>query len=329
MRTAAAAAALACSASLPFVATSARAHVVVGARVFPVTLTFDDPGVGDEASFPAFTYQRGPADGGTGPTHDVDLGFEYDKTITPDTALILNDGYDINTTAGSKTETDFENLFITGKWQAIANATHEFVLSLSIIREIGGTGTTHTGADAFGSTSPTAYFGKGFGDLPIGVWRAFAMTGELSYTIADKELKQVQPPGPTQSASGLASPVDTSLPAQFNGWNNNAWAGSLSFQYSIPYLQSQVRDIGLSGFLANLIPLVELDWSSPASSPSSQGTTWTAAPGVIYLAGPWEFGLEALVPLNRTAGTNVGAGGLVHVFFDDLYPDSLGKPLFQ
>ncbi len=186
MRTARTAAALV-TASLPFFSSPVSAHVVVGARVFPVTLTFDDPGVGDEASFPSFTYERGSADGGTGPTHDVDLGFEYDKTITPDTALILNDGTDINTTEGSKTETGFENLFITGKWQAITNATHEFVLSLGIIREIDGTGTTHTGADAFGSTSPTAYFGKGLGDLPIGMWRALAITGELSYTVADKD----------------------------------------------------------------------------------------------------------------------------------------------
>ena len=328
MKTARTTAALA-SASLPLLCATAVAHVVVGARVFPVTLTFDDPGVGDEASFPAFTYQRGPADGGIGPTHDVDLGFEYDKTITPNTALILDDGYDIDTTEGSRTQAGFENLFITGKWQAITDAAHEFVLSLGVTREIGGTGTTHTGADAFGSTSPIGYFGKGLGDLPIGMLRPLAITGELSYTVADKELKQIQPSQPTQPGSGLASPFDTGLPAQYNDGANNAWAGSLSVQYSIPYLQSQVRNVGLPGVLGDLIPIVELDWSSPASSPSAQGTTWMAAPGVIYLAGAWEFGLEALVPLNRTAGTNVGAVGLVHVFFDDLAPDSLGKPLFQ
>ena len=328
MRTATIARALAC-ASVPLLCPSARAHVVVGARVFPVTLTFDDPGVGDEASIPAFTYQRGPADGGTGPTHDVDLGFEYDKTITPTTALILNDGYDINTTEGAKTETGFENLFITGKWQAITDPVREFVLSLGIIREIGGTGTTHTDADRFGSTSPTGYFGKGLGDLPIGLVRPLAITGELSYTIADKELKQEQPAPSSPATIGVAAPFASGLPAQYNNGNNNAWAGSLSLQYSLPYLQSQVRNIGLPGLAGDLIPIVELDWTSPASSPSAEGTTWTVAPGVILLHGAWEFGLEALVPLNKTTGTNVGAVGLVHVFFDDLTPDSLGKPLFQ
>lgn len=316
--------ALACAA-LSAYALPASAHVIAGARVFPVTLTFDDPGVGDEASFPSFTYQRGPAAGGTGPTHDVDLGFEFDKTITPTTALIINDGYLIDTTEGSKTQTGFANLFIAGKWQAITDADHEFVLSLGIVREVGSSGTTHTGGDLNGATSPTAYFGKGLGDLPIGMLRPLAVTGELSYSVADTELKQVQPTQPT----GLSTPFISGLPAQYNNGNNNAWSGSLSLQYSLPYLESQVRDVGLHGFFGNLVPIVELDWSSPASSPSAQGTTWVAAPGVIYLAGPWEFGLEALVPLNKTSGTNIGAVGLVHVFFDDLFPKTLGAPLFQ
>ena len=298
---------------------SARAHVVAGDRVFPVTLTFDDPGVADEASLPAFNYTRSGADGGTGPGHEVDLGFEYDKTITSNTALIFNDGYDIQQMNGSKTQAGFENLFITGKWQAYTNATHEFVVSLGIIREIGGTGTTHVGADRFGSTAPTAYFGKGFGDLPTGLLRPFAVTGELGYTVADKEVKSISSPG--------FGPVQTD--PQFNNGNNNAWSGALSLQYSVPYLQSQVKDFGLPSFLGHLIPLVEVTWSSPASSPSTQGTTWTAAPGVIYMAQWGEVGLEALIPLNRTSGSNVGAVGLVHFFFDDLFPDSIGRPIFQ
>jgi len=296
-----------------------QAHVVAGARVFPVTLTFDDPGVADEASIPAFTYQRSGAAGGTGPGHEVDLGFEFDKTITPTTALIINDAYDIQQRNGSKTQTGFENLIITGKWQVYTNAAHEFVASLGIQREVGGTGTTHTGADRYGSTAPTAYFGKGLGDLPIGMLRPLAVTGELSYTVADKALKGVQVTDPD---SGMIS-------TQFNNGNNNAWAGGLSIQYSIPYLQQQVKNVGLPGFLGDLVPLVEFTWTSPASAPSTQGTTWTAAPGVIYLAEWGEIGLEALIPLNKAAGTNVGVVGLVLVFFDDLYPNSLGKPFFQ
>ncbi|MEJ1978996.1 MAG: hypothetical protein WDN49_25640 [Acetobacteraceae bacterium] len=313
------AAALACASLLAVRSTPAAAHVIAGNRVFPVTLTFDDPGVSDEASLPALTYQRGGADGGTGPSHEVDLGFEFDKTITPTTALIINGGYDIQQMNGSKTQTGFENIVITGKWQAYTNAAHEFVASLGIQREIGGTGTTHTGGDRYGSTTPTVYFGKGLGDLPIGLLRPLAVTGELGYTIADKKLKGTQV---TDSDSNMIS-------TQFNNGNNNAWAGGISVQYSIPYLQSQVKDFGLPSFLGNLVPVVELTWTSPASTPSAQGTTWTIAPGVIYLAQWGEVGVEALIPANKAAGTNVGVAALVHVFFDDLYPTSLGKPLFE
>lgn len=309
---------------LLFAPITSWAHVVAGARVFPVTLTFDDPGVGDELSVPAFNYARGGSDGGTGPSHEFDYGFEFDKTITPITALILNDGYDVIQTNGAKTQAGFENLFITGKWQAITNAPHELVVSLGITRELGGSGTEHIGADHYGSTTPNFYFGKGLGDLPASFLRPFAVTGELSYTIADRALKTFTPASTDADAASGEGVV-----SQFNNGNNNAWAGSFSVQYSIPYLQTQVHDFGLPGFLADLIPIVEVGWGSPASSPSSQGTTWTVAPGILYLAQWGEFGVEALIPANKAAGTNVGAVALVHVFLDDLLPHSLGKPIFQ
>ncbi len=316
---------LAATASLALHALPVCAHVIAGDRVFPVTLTIDDPGVSDEVSIPAFTYSRSGSDGGTGPGHDFAFGFEYDKTITSNTALILNDGYGVNQMNGSKTQAGFENLYVTGKWQAYTNAAHEFVVSLGVIREIGGTGTTHTGGDRYGSTAPTGYFGKGLGDLPIGLLRPLAVTGELSYVIADHKLKQFQ----QAAGSSASTPFDTGIAAQFNNGNNNAWSGGFSVQYSIPYLQSQVKNVGLPGFLGDLIPIVEVTWSSPASTPSTQGTTWTVAPGILYLAQWGEIGLEALIPANKAAGTNVGAVALVHFFLDDLMPTSLGKPLIQ
>jgi hypothetical protein len=319
------AAALACArlTTLSLIAYPAMAHVIAGARVFPVTLTFDDPGVADEASIPALNYQRTGVQGGTGPTHEVDLGLEFDKTITKTTAIIFNDGYNIQQITGSKTQAGFQNLYVTGKWQAYTNAAHEFVASLGVIREIGGTGTLHTGADAYGSTAPTGYFGKGLGDLPVSFLRPFAVTGELSYTVADKKLKAVPISDTAAPGGGMT------IASQFNTGSNNAWAGALSLQYSIPYLQTQVKDYGLPSFIGNLVPIVEVTWSSPAGKPSTNGTTWTVAPGVIYMAQWGEIGLEALIPANRTTGTTVGAVGLVHFFFDDLYPNTLGKPIFQ
>ncbi len=311
------------AAALALPAFPACAHVIAGARVFPVTLTIDDPGTADEVSIPALTYSRDGSSGGSGPTHNFSYGFEYDKTITPNTALILNDGYVTQQTNGAKTQAGFGNLFITGKWEFALDAEHEFVASLGVIREIGGTGASHVGGDRYGSTAPTGYFGKGLGDLPIGLLRPLAVTGELSYVVADRKLKQLPPP-----AGSNASPmIDTGIAAQFNNGANNAWAGGVSVQYSLPYLQSQVKDVGLHGVLGGMVPLVEVTWSSPASTPSAKGTTWTVAPGAIYLATWGEVGLEALIPANRAAGTTVGAVALVHFFFDDLFPNTIGKPI--
>lgn len=282
----------------------AGAHVIAGVRVFPVTLSFDDPGVGDEATLPQFIWQRD-----AGPQDLYQLQWEFDKTITPTTAIIYNHGYDWFRQSGSKTHTGLENVFLTGKWQAYTDGAHEFVASFGVIREMSGNGQTQSiGGDAYGATSPTAYFGKGFGDLPIGVFRPLAVTGEFSYNIPDRRLNI----------------------ALDNGGNPASVNGALSIQYSIPYLQLQVKDVGLPDFFGRLIPLVETSWYSPTQSPAGGSpSTWTVAPGVIYLGDNFQMGIEAMIPMNRQTGHNVGVLAQVHFFFDDLFPDSLGKPVSE
>jgi len=282
----------------------AYAHVVAGDRTFPVTLTFDDPGVGDEATLPQLIWQRS-----AGPTDDYQVQWEWDKTITPTTALIYNHGFDFLHAPGSKPNNGFENVVITGKWQAYTLPEHEFVVSFGVIREFSGNvSTQNIGGDQYGATAPTLYFGKGLGDLPIGVFRPFAVTGELSYVLPDRR----------QNLAGD------------NGGSPQAWQGGMSLQYSIPYLQAQVKDYDLPGFLGHLIPLVEVDWSSPAASPAAGNPmTLTVGAGAIYLGDTFQVGLEALIPANKAAGQNVGFLLQVHFFFDDLFPKSLGKPISE
>jgi hypothetical protein len=285
-----------------FATHDAAAHAVSGVRVFPVTLTLDDPGVADEATLPQVVWQRG-----AGPTQSAAFLYEFDKTITPDTSLILNNGYDWLHAKGDKVRTGFENVVLTGKWQAWVVPEHEFILSLGVQHEFsGGSATQGVGGDAHGSTAPVVYFGKGLGDLPIGMLRPLAITGELSYSFPDHRLN-----------------VDAD-----NGGNANFWDAGLSLQYSIPYLQSQVKDFGLPSFLGRLIPLVEATWESPATQVSDSPATLTFAVGAIYMADTYQVGLEALIPGNKAAGQNVGVIAQVHLFFDDIFPNSLGKPLF-
>ncbi len=315
----------ACAAALLCAAPQAAlAHAIAGARVFPVTLTLDDPGVADEATLPQFNEQRSGAQGGPGPVETVNLGLEYDKRITRNIGFVLNDSFTVAHTEHDKTRTGWQNLVVTGKGTVLVDAPHELIVSLGVIRTFGHTGTAHVGAAEYGATAPTIYLGKGLGDLPVQALRPFAVTGELSYSVADRELKSVAPPPP---ASLTTIGAGAAAVTQFNNGYANRWSGGFSLQYSIPYLQSQVRDTGMAPFFRHLVPLVEVAWSSPAASPGNQPAQFTVAPGAIWLGRAYQVGLEALIPGNKAAGSNVGVILQLHLFLDDLLPNSLGRPI--
>ena len=42
----------------------------------------------------------------------------------------------------------------------------------------------------------------------------------------------------------------------------------------------------------------------------------------------FQVGVEAIVPINRQSGANIGVIAQVHIYLDDLFPRSIGKPLF-
>jgi hypothetical protein len=40
-------------------------------------------------------------------------------------------------------------------------------------------------------------------------------------------------------------------------------------------------------------------------------------------------GLEALIPGNRQTGSHIGFIAQFHLYFDDMFPTSLGKPIMD
>jgi hypothetical protein len=38
--------------------------------------------------------------------------------------------------------------------------------------------------------------------------------------------------------------------------------------------------------------------------------------------------IEAMIPVNRQSGTSVGVIGQLHFFLDDIFPNTLGRPIF-
>src|SRR5260221_10043437 len=123
-----------------FLSAGAFAHGVAGKRVFPTTLTIDDPAVADEASLPTIQYQRhGTSDGGT-PFRETDINAEFDKRITEHVGVAINYGYTIQDQIGAPSNYGFSNLNTTLKWQFLQYAPAELLMSAGGIRAWGGTG---------------------------------------------------------------------------------------------------------------------------------------------------------------------------------------------
>ncbi|WP_174365709.1 hypothetical protein [uncultured Caballeronia sp.] len=267
----------------------AHAHAVAGDRVFPSTLSVDDPGVGDEANF-QYGHQRVPGDNGDQSINTFDA--EYDKLITPRLAVSVGETYVMQNNAKAR---GFDNLDVGVKYLLYVNDAHEFMTSVGLDAEIGGTG-SHAIADSFSTLSPTIFAGKGMGDLPdsLAYLRPIAITGE-------------------------AGPALTTGAGQPNAFNYG-----FTVQYSLPYLQQHVHDLGLPQPLSNIVPLVEVPLSR------SQGqTTGTVNPGFIWINRYGQFGVEAQIPINRASGSHIGILVQAHIFFDDVAPNTIGKPLFQ
>jgi hypothetical protein len=98
----------------------------------------------------------------------------------------------------------------------------------------------------------------------------------------------------------------------------------------MPYLKSAVVDLGLPDFVNRLIPIVEVALQTPVSNTATSGTvtTGTVNPGIIYAGNKYQVAVEAMIPVNRQSGTSVGVIGQLHFFLDDIFPNSLGRPIF-
>lgn len=289
--------------SAAFSLSPAYSHAVCGDRVFPATLGIDDPGVGDELALPTVTMSpQDPNDQHVTTT----ATFNYTKTIFPGFGLSVGYGPQwTTTTPGFQGGYGFGNLTTEAKYKVFCLPEHEFMGSVGLIVNWGNTSTNGQG-NPFNTYQPVLDVGKGFGDLP-------------------KSLNALRPLAVTFALS-------ESLPGQAwtNGVNNTTnlnWG--FTIQYSLPFFNSHISEIDNS-FVKHLVPITEFTFSKPianlAGNPNP--TTGTIQPGVIYMADTWQFAVEAILPLNSQSGRGVGAVGELHFFFDDIFPNSLGKPIF-
>jgi hypothetical protein len=297
------------------------AHEIVGNRLFPATLGIDDPGVNDELSIPtvaAFKTGDDPS------FRQRDISGEFSKRITEAFAVSFGVTHSHFSAPGGPTglgADGFQNLETTFKYRLFKDPVHEFVMSVGLNVEWGRTGAQRVGAEQFNTYTPTLYFGKGFGDLPDTLsWiRPVAVTGQIGYAI----------PGRSSTSTFGIDPDsgDPTVDTEFHPRVLN-WGGTI--QYSMLYLKSAVIDLGLPDFINRFIPLVEATMRTPVGNTYTSGTvtTGTINPGFLWIGKGFQIGVEALIPVNRQSGTNVGVIGQLHFYLDDLDSRGIGRPIF-
>lgn len=288
----------------------AYAHTIVGDRVFPATLTIDDPGVNDELALPTFAYMTAGTPDGSPGAINYSLGWEYAKTITADLGVSVgSEGFNWarrpNGQGWSNIETQLKYTF----WK---DAPSQTILSVALSAEWANTGSPQSASvppDPYTTVTGKLYAGKGFGDAAADWLRPFAITGEVDFNI------------PTAATyGGVNNPTTITYGA--------------TLQYSLPYMNAHVKEV--PDFFRRLIPTVEAIFTSPISNIPAPNpgdfspnlTTGVFGPSVYYIDRTFEVGVMAQVPINSASGHHLGVLAVVDFFLDDIFPNSLGKPLF-
>jgi len=310
----AAAAVLAAAVSLP---ATALAHGFAGKRFFPATIATDDPFVADELSLPTVSTQRVDASNDAPPTRQKSIEAELSKRITSDFGISLGMAHRRTTADGQPTVSGYDNVELGFKYQLYRNEAREALMAVGLGWEIGGSGSKSV-ADSFSTYTPTFYFGKGFGDLPES-WssmKPLAVTGTAGVTFPSR-------------ASTVTTSIDpdTGSTVSDTELHPNVLQLGLAIQYSMQYLQSNVRDVGLKAPFDRMIPIVEIALGRPLNRVDDRRFTGTVNPGVLWAGRYVQLGLEAIVPINRRSGSGVGAVAQLHFFLDDIFPRSFGRPL--
>jgi hypothetical protein len=276
----------------------AIAYTASGDRQFPATLLLPQLAPGDEVYFNYNTLPLGGSAVGTA-IRSTNFTATYTKTITDRLGVVLEETYTGIGQVGAGTLRGWQNLEGEIKFLAVNDLDHEFLLTLGVDRETGGTGALRVGALPSGATTPRLYFGKGLGDLDIGYLRPLAVTGLTGMQIADAA------PRPDLVTNGLV------------------------VEYSIPYLQSKVRSFDLPDVIRGMTPMTEIFFTSPAGKSYGQRGTALIAPGISYAGEGWEFAVGALIPASRATGSGIGVTAQFHVALDFFFSDSIGKPIFS
>ena len=295
-------------------ANAAFAHGTAGKRFFPATLLTEDPFVADELSLPTISTTRTPASEDAASTRETVFSVDVSKRVTENLGIGVGAAYKQVRPDGGDTQRGFDNAAASIKYKFYQDNEKETILSAGIDWDIGGSGSKRVGAESFSTVTPALFFGKGFGDLPDSAMylRPLALTGSVGIGIPSRA-----------NSSSFNDDGDVVIELHPHVLNLG-----FAIEYSIPYLQSFVRDVGLREPFNQLIPIVEFSFSTPLDRGGGP-TTGTVNPGVLWAGRYVQLGFEAVIPINHQTGSRVGWLAQLHFFLDDLFPATIGKPIFE
>jgi hypothetical protein len=273
---------------------SAHAHGVVGQRSFIEPFVTEDVNPKNEFVIARPEWDEGPG----GKTFT--LGFGLEKKLTDDLSLTLDSQWLAVKPEEEPHESGFDNLGVTLKYAFFKSPEHEAITSIAL-ESTAPTGTADVGAERDWSFKPFFLYGKGFGDLPhaLDYLRPLALQGDAGFEVS----------------------VDRDRTTTF--------AHNIAVEYSIPYLQSFVRDFGLPWPLRNLIADGEFNFEHGVNGEEQGKTAAFATPGIVYMDRWVEVGVAGRFPLNHRAREELDWGiiGIVDLFIDDILPWTRWQPV--
>ena len=274
------------------------AHGVVGKRFFPATVVVEDPFVADEAGI-VVGHRREPE------ALSTEVEAEISKRLSRDLAIMLGGTYNVIRPRGESDGEEapgprygFSNPAFGLRYQFIRDAMHEVAATAAVSVSPGGVGQRRIGRLSGTTVSPALQVGKGFGDLPDWAdWlKPIAVTASVGADLRTNRNEREE-----------------------DAQHSFAWGATV--MYSIPYLQSFVKDVGIPWPLNRLFPIVEFNGERMLTGPERGKNTAFANPGLIWVGRYLEFAVEAQIPLNDTSGRHTGFLGMVHFFIDDIAPN--------
>jgi hypothetical protein len=257
----------------------------------------EDPFLDDEITL-AVRHRRERVESGKRGTRVTAIESEYAKSVGLGFTVLIGGSYQHLDPADGRSRSGAGNLELGGHYLFFDHPKIETAASAEIRYFVGGIGDERAGADAHSIIEPDINFAKGFGG-------------------ASERLKYLRPLGVTVEL-GAEVPVGG---GRHTASEPDVITLGFSAQYDVGRWQKLLA-AHLPGPLPQMAPIVEFEFETCVEHGCSGETSAFAYPGLLWTGKNLEYGIEAQVPLNGTAGGDVGVLSELTVSLEDLYPPS-------